>query len=96
MPRTFPALCSDLSELQLEPVDAATYGDSFLSNTIYLGGYAFHCWAYEVDADSPMLDPIHSGYALDLDHICEMLGTRPSTQTFNGKTYVIAIVPHGE
>lgn len=44
-------LCKDLSALQLAPADEENYGRSVLHSTVYLGPYAFHAWAIQVEKD---------------------------------------------
>ncbi len=91
-------LCKDLSALQLAPADEENYGRAVLHSTVYLGPYAFHAWAIQVEQDEEdgILSAVEADFESDLEHVCGLMGTAPQTQEIDGRTYVLVIYPHGE
>lgn len=87
------ALASNVLLLNMQPRPETDFGDSYRVSTAYIGPHPFVCVAMEVKVHERGLEPLHGGYAEQLQAVYDFLGGAPTTQKIDGRTFVIAIVP---
>lgn len=70
--------------------------DSVLHGQLILAGCSFHVTAIEVaEGENGDWCPIHQDYITEVNALYEMSGSDLTTATIEGKTYLLAIFPHG-